>query len=110
MNKYEENEDEIKAFIAEASGDDLKKVEIAEELEKTFNISNATAYRWLRKADYEEQTPDAFKVRELIDEFKLDAIESSKKALQSIHNKGDPMEILLATEKVASILQKIKKP
>ena len=40
---------------------------LASIVEKTFNISNATAYRWLRKAEYEEQTPDAFKVRELID-------------------------------------------
>ena len=38
-------------------------------------VSPATGYRWIRKSKLEREKPDAFIARELIEEFKLNAIE-----------------------------------
>ena len=110
-NKYAQNEDFIKAIINEGYADSCEDSIIVESLMKEFKISQATGYRWLRTSELERDRPDAFIARELIEEFKLNAIEYSNKTLTQLKNthSNNPVEVLEAIDKVASIVCKLKK-
>ena len=109
MNKYEPNAEEISAIIQEGKNDKIEDIEIVESLKETFGISTATGYRWLRTSTNESELPEAFQTRQKIDSFKLEAIEHATKAVERIRNKDDPMALLEALDKVASIACKLKK-
>ena len=110
-NKYDPNEEEIKAIISEAYDEGCEDSTIVESLKDTFDISTATGYRWIRNSKLERDRPDAFIARELIEEFKLNAIEYSNKTLTQLKNthSKNPVEVLEAIDKVASIVCKLKK-
>ena len=110
-NKYAQNEDFIKAIIDEGYADNCEDSTIVESLMEEFEISQATGYRWLRTSKIERDKPDAFIAREKIEEFKLNAIEYSNKTLNELKNthSNNPVEVLEAIDKVASIVCKLKK-
>jgi len=108
-NKYEPNAEEISAIIQEGKNDRVEDIQIVESLKETFGISTATGYRWLRTSTNESELPEAFQTRQKIDSFKLEAIEQATKAIEKIRNKDDPMALLEALDKVASIACKLKK-
>ena len=111
VSKYKSNEDFIKAIINEGYADSCEDSTIVESLMKEFKISQATGYRWLRTSKIERDRPDAFISRELIEEFKLNAIEYSNKTLNELKHthSNNPVEVLEAIDKVASIVCKLKK-
>ena len=111
VSKYKPNEDFIKAIINEGYADSCEDSTIVESLMEEFKISQATGYRWLRTSKMERDKPDAFISRELIEEFKLNAIEYSNKTLTQLKNthSNNPVEVLEAIDKVASIVCKLKK-
>ena len=110
-NKYDPNKEEINAIISEAYDEGCEDSTIVESLMEEFEISQATGYRWLRTSKMERDKPDAFIAREKIEEFKLNAIEYSNKTLTQLKNthSNNPVEVLEAIDKVASIVCKLKK-
>ena len=110
-NKYDPNEEEIKAIISEAYDEGCEDSTIVESFKETFGVSPATGYRWIRKSKLERDRPDAFMTREKIEEFKLNAIEYSNKTLNELKHthSNNPVEVLDAIDKVASIVCKLKK-
>ena len=111
VSKYKSNEDFIKTIINEGYADSCEDSTIVESLMKEFKISQATGYRWLGTSKIERDRPDAFITREKIEEFKLNAIEYSNKTLNELKHthSNNPVEVLEAIDKVASIVCKLKK-
>ena len=85
-NLYDPNKEEINAIISEAYDEGCEDSTIVESFRDTFGVSSATGYRWIRKSKLERDKPDAFIARELIEEFKLNAIEYSNKTLTQLKN------------------------
>ena len=110
-NLYDPNVEEIKAIISEAYDEGCEDSTIVESFKETFGVSPATGYRWIRKSKLERDRPDAYIAREKIEEFKLNAIEYSNKTLTQLKNthSNNPVEVLEAIDKVASIVCKLKK-
>ena len=109
MNKFENNRDEIEALIQEKQNENSDTLEIAETLQEAFNISQATAYRWIRQVGNGKELPDTFKARVKVDSFKLYVMEEIEKTLLKVRHKDDPKDILETLDMAASIICKLKK-
>ena len=92
-SKFEENEQELNAYIQEAAQEGLSSEEILEYFTCCFEISQATAYRWLRKLR-ESNVPIAKQLQKDTLEFKQDANKLIGQAINQLKDNNDPKALL----------------
>lgn len=107
-SKFEANEVELVEYMQEARIDQLTNDEIIEYLKETYEVSQATVYRWLKKLGHDVLHTSDLDRKEII-EFKTRTNASLNKAISAIKEQNNPHVLIEYLEKAVKVKQLLRK-